>query len=314
MFSLVGLSALLSWSGVAGCSSGYDPIDSDGDVTSDGSLRAPGPDAGDTRRGDSGGTEDGAVPDADASGDVAEPNSCTPNGDGIIEREEVPLRAGLQATFRVAHGVEVDTSGTTKDGTREWNFSGDYSGDRAEIIELQPVEGKWFASDYPEADYAMQLAGDSEELGVFRTTDSALQLLGVVSPEDGARTTNISYDPPVSVLEFPLQKGATWQTETEATGTHETWSPFTPITYDETYTNEVDARGTVQTPYGTLENVLRVRTKLERSGSSGGVSFGTIRTFSFVAECFGTIVTIRSEEGESEKEFDEAAELRRFSK
>lgn len=311
------LCAALAMGAFAGCTSGYVPPESGGDADSatDANGGGAGSDAGETQSGDMGGGEDGGpVADADVSEDGSESNSCTPNSDGMIERDQVPLRAGLQATFRVAEDVEVDTAGTTQGGTRTWDFTGDYPGDSAEIIELQSVEGKWFASDYPEADYAMKLAGDSEELGVFRTTDTELQLLGVVSPEDGATTTNISYDPPVTVLQFPLEKGETWQTETEATGTHETWSPVTPISYDETYTNEVDAEGTVRTPYGTLEDVLRVRTKLERSGSVSTVPFGTIRTFSFVDECFGTIVTIRSNQGESEKEFSEAAELRRFSK
>ena len=231
-----------------------------------------------------------------------------------MPREEVPLEAGLKAIFRVAHDASVDTRGeTSSGGERTWDLTENYSGDHAEAIELQSMDGKWFKPDFPDGDYAMKLAGDAEELGVFQITSDALLMLGVVSPTDGSTTTNIEYDPPVKVLDFPLEKGKSWKTETEASGTHATWSPWTPTANTEIYTSQVDATGVAKTPHSDLD-VLRVRTKLERSAAISGVPLGTIRTFAFVAECFGTVATIRSKQGESQTEFDEAAEVRRLSK
>jgi hypothetical protein len=256
----------------------------------------------DTGGTDTGGTEE----DVNSSG-------CSRNNDGVVTRDEVTFKPGLKATFKVAHDVDVDTAGTMKNGSRYWNLDKKYSGDDFQIIDFKPLKGKWFQSDFPDGDYAMQLAGDSEELGVFDATPSGLYLLGVVSPEDGFTTTNIEYNPPVEILRFPLKEGTSWKTETTAEGTHELYSPTVPISWDETYKNQVDAAGTVDTPYGELE-ALRVRTVLERNQRFSGFQLGQVRTFAFVAECFGTVATIRSDDGEDETEFTEAAEVRRLAR
>ena len=305
------------------CSDGYVPPSetADGEAADTGGPEA-GTDIGsdaqsmdgmsnDTGSGTTDGGNDGSMADADE--DTSGSNSCSVEGDGEITHEEVPLRAGLTALFRVAQDVEVDTAGSMKEGTRHWNFDKSYSGDQTEAVELQRMEGKWFKPDFPEADYAMKLTGQADELGVFEITDEALLMLGVVSPTDEGTTTNISYDPPVAVLDFPLEKGKTWKTETTAKGTHAVWSPYTDITYEETYTSQVDARGTLATPHSEFD-VLRVRTKLEREASITGVPLETIRTFAFVTECFGTVATVRSKGGETETEFSEAAEIRRLTK
>lgn len=311
---LVGIGAT-----VGACGEGYVPrADSDVDPESDATV-----DAGDGVGGDA----DAAVPDgnsdetgadggADAedadSGEDAEPSSCVANNDGVVERSEVTFRPGLQATFRVARDVQVDTTGRETEEGRVWDYTKSYEGDHSEVVKLQPLEGRWFESEFPDGDYAMKLVGDSEELGVFRATSDALLLLGLVSPEDDGATTEIKYDPPVEVLKFPLQEGETWRTETEASGTHAVWSPFVEISWDETYFNEVDAEGTLKTPYGTFD-VLRVRTRLEQDNPAG-FPRGEIRTFAFVAECFSTVATIRSDRGEDEVEFEEAASIRRIAK
>lgn len=238
-------------------------------------------------------------------------NTCVSENDGVVEADEVPLRPGLTSLFRVANDVQVDTAGSSGDGGRQWDYSGDYEGDETQVLELQPIQGQWFAADFPEADYAMKLVGDRDELGVFRKTDDALLMLGVVSPDDGGfGETNLEYDPPVKVLDFPIEEGKSWITETTVSGTHETWSPVTPITYEETYRNQVDASGELDVPYGEFD-VLRVRTVLDRQV---GFTSDTVRTFAFVAECFGTVATIRSDGGETETEFQEAAEIRRLDK
>lgn len=302
-----------------GCTDGYVPSEED---QSDASSSSDGSGSGGGNGGGTGGdawTEpggDGSEVDSRDSrdGDNDEVDgergtSCTPDGDGSITREEVPLRAGLRAVFEVANDVEVDTTGRQEDGERTWDYAKEYPGDHAEVIELQSMEGKWFRSDFPDADYAMKLAGDSDELGVFKTTREALLMVGVVSPEDDGTTTNVEFDPPVPILDFPLEEGKIWQHEADASGTHATWGP---VTYSETYTMEVDSAGTLKTPYGSFE-VLRVYTSLDRESTYSGFPLGSVRTFAFVAECFGTVATIRSKQDESEKEFEEAAELRRLS-
>lgn len=305
------------------CGDGYVPEepadDGGGGSTADASSDAgPGDGVSDASEVDDGsedGSGDTGSDTASSDGEVGEdtdPSSCIANNDGVIERSEVTFRPGLQATFQVARDVEVDTTGQETDEGRVWDYTKTYEGDHPEVVKLQPLDGRWFESEFPDGEYAMKLAGDSEELGVFRATSEALLLLGVVSPEDDGATTEIKYDPPVEVLKFPLQEGETWRTDTEASGTHEVWSPFVSISWNEEYYNEVDAEGTLKTPYGTFD-VLRVRTRLERSNAAG-VPLGTVRTFAFVAECFSTVATVRSDRGEDQVEFEEAAEIRRITK
>jgi hypothetical protein len=81
-------------------------------------------------------------------------------------------------------------------------------------------------------------------------------------------------------------------------------------TADEEYQSQVDAHGTLKTPFGDFE-VLRVRTDRTRTV---GFSVTTQITYSFVAECFGTVATISSKENEDEDEFTDAAEVRRLTR
>src|SRR5262245_35910722 len=49
---------------------------------------------------------------------------CTPNHDGTVTRDEVPLAAGKMANFRIATDASFDTAGTPNgDGTRTWNLN-----------------------------------------------------------------------------------------------------------------------------------------------------------------------------------------------
>lgn len=261
---------------------------------------------------DAGLSPDGApLNDANVVGDDAGPMDdagvrlCSGNGDGFVSREEVPLRAGLHATFRVAQSTPIDTTGGSD--PRTWDLSGALSGDADARVDLLDPSGAWWSADFPTATYAAQLSASSDNLGVFQVTDTELLLLGVVSPMDGLTRTNLAYDPPVTVLAFPLGMSDTWMTTSTVTG--QALGVFG--TYTETYTSVVDAAGTLVTPLGTIENVLRVRTDMERT--SGLVPITSSRTFAFVAECFGTAATITSQPNETHVEFTTAAEVRRLA-
>lgn len=230
---------------------------------------------------------------------------CSPNLDGTIERAEVPIEAGLHATFKVAENVTFDTTATTVDGGPGWDLSGALSGDHAALLETLSLTGQWFAADFPSATYASKLTDSADLLGVFQVTDSELLLLGVVSPADGATATNLAYDPPVTILSFPLEQGASWTTTSTVSGL----ASGIFATYFETYDSTVDQAGTVVTPFASFE-ALRVRTDLTRN--AGFLS--TQRTFAFVTECFGTVATISSQLNElSSSEFSNVSEIKRLS-
>lgn len=230
---------------------------------------------------------------------------CQPDGDGTIERREVPLQAGLSAKFLAATDVTISTAGTMNGGERTWDLSVSLPGDHLSLLETLPLAGQWFEADFAAGTYAARLSEDSALYGVFEVTDAALLLLGVVSPSDGPTKTSLAYDPPVVVLSFPLEEQKTWSTDATVTG----FAQGVYGVYYESYDTVVDARGDLVAPFGTFD-ALRTRVDLVRTV---GALVTTQRTFAFVTECFGTVATMVSQPGESGGEFSDVAEIRRLS-
>lgn len=231
---------------------------------------------------------------------------CDHNSDDVIEESELFLGPGLSANLRVAQGAQVDTAGSAQpDGSRIWDFTVTFSGDHAAVTQTLPLDGLWYADDYPTASYAARLTDAADLLGVYEITPNKLLLLGVVSPDDGSARTELHYDPPVVVLDLPLSVGKTWSTDSTVTGVAQGVSVF----YWEDYAFEVDHRGEAKTPLGDFD-VLRVHSELVRTV---GALVTTIQSHSFMAECFGTVANITSEDHELEVEFTDASEVRRLS-
>lgn len=286
----------------ADCPSGACQADGRCAPPSEGSSTGPGGSSG-----DSSGSLDEADTTAtdDGSGDGTGGKLCLPpNGDGLIEREEMPLEPGLSATFLIAQDVAFDSSGTMVDGARQWDFDVALTGDHQAIAETLPLSGRWFEPVFPGATYATRLTDGDDLLGVFEATDTALLLRGVVSPADGLTRTELVYDPPATVLSFPLFADQSWTTESTVSGLAQGIAAF----YTERYEGQVDAEGTAITPFGEFP-VLRVNVLLTRTL---GVIPTTVRTQSFIAECFGTVAALRSNEGIESPELTQAAEVRRL--
>jgi hypothetical protein len=249
---------------------------------------------------------DAAVADDATTSNPDATTGCIPNQDGVIDEREVPLIPGLHAVFKIAQAATVDTAGTTDmTGKKHWDLGGMLSGDHLVQVTTDSMSGRWFAADFPNATYTSKLSDSSDLLGVFQVTSSALQLLGVVSPSDGPSKTELTYDPAVVVLQFPMQLQSTWSTDATVTGlTMGLLSNFS-----ESYQSTVDAAGFLATPFATFP-VLRVSVVLTRTVA---LIPTVIRTKVFVTECFGSIATIVSENNEPNDEFTQAAEVRRLS-
>lgn len=232
--------------------------------------------------------------------------ACPANQDGTITAEEVPLGPGFSAKFKVSGDATFDTTGDEQaDGTRIWDFAAMLSGDHTVLAETLPLDGAWYENDFAGATYATRLSDGADLLGVFEIASDALLLRGVVSPEDGFTATNLSYDPPVPVLTFPMKKGDTWETTSTVTGL----ASGVFSAYTETYVSEVDATGEAITPFATFP-VLRVNTELTRIV---GALVTTTRTQAFVTECFGSVATVVSQTNELGAEFTDASEVRRLA-
>jgi hypothetical protein len=249
----------------------------------------------------------GPLPPDDGGG-LAVPG-CAPNKDGTITREEVPIQAGLRATFRVAANVEISTAGTPlPNGRRKWDLSAALPNDASVIVETLPLAGKWYAGKYANATYATQLRKDSDLIGVFETAPGSLTLRGVVSPAEGVTKTELTYDPPVSMLQFPLTPSKTWNSDTTVSG----YAQGIIANYTEKYVATSDAIGELVTPLGTFE-VQRVRIDLTRTFNTFPPYSTTLRTFAFITECYGNVASIASAENEKDVEFTHAVEVRRIA-
>ena len=253
-------------------------------------------------------------PTSDAPAGDSSINGCVPNKDGTITTAEVPIAAGLHATYKIGTNENVLTAGvTTGDagGKRTWDFSAALASDQSVIVETQSLKGKWYETKFAGATYASKLSVSKDLLGVFETSPGALLLRGVVSPTESSSGTDLTYTPAVSVLKFPLTKGSTWTTNAAASGKAAGVDlAFFPTS--EEYVSKVDAEGTLVTPLGTFD-VLRVQVLLTRTVGTGFTTVTTVRTFAFVTECYGTIASVTSAKNEPSVEFTHAAEIRRIS-
>jgi len=231
--------------------------------------------------------------------------TCQPNRDGTITRAEVPLQAGLHATFKVATDVTFNSAPVMDGGVPTWDFTTSLSGDHNVLAETQPLAGKWFENEFAGATYCTKLADDSPLLGIFEVKSDGLYLRGVADPMDGLYATRLSYNPPAKIIAFPLTAGATWSTSSTVSGLYNgvIWTQY------EAYDSTADARGVAKTPFADFD-VIRIKTRLTRTV---GVAVNVTRSQAFVSECFGTIATLRSKLNETGSEFTDQAEVRRLS-
>lgn len=231
---------------------------------------------------------------------------CSPNHDGVIERAEVPLAAGLNAKFLTSGKTAISSAGELQgDGSRLWDLSVALGGDHLVLAETQKLDGKWFSPKFPGATYASRMSESSELLGVFEVTATALLLRGVVSPTDGVTRTELVYSPPVVALEFPLSAGKTWTTTTSVSGV----ASGVLATYGESYESSIDAQGKLKAPFGEFP-VLRTRVVLTRTV---GLMKTVVRSYLFATECFGVVASIVAEDNEPNAEVSKAAEVRRLA-
>lgn len=283
-----------------------DPIDDQRDLTRpDLGAEADMEDSSDASNNVSNEADMGEPPDDGGNPVDMNDGVCQPNRDGVIERSEVTLMAGLSAKFSVANDATWSTAPDDVEGVPTWDLAQSFPSDETVLIELRDPSGQWFETSFPDAHYFTPLSSNSDLFGVYQVTDDEVLLVGVVSPEDDLFVTELEYDPPVPVLKFPLQEGDMWSVESDVSGTFE----GVLSVYTETYVFEADNAGDLLTPFGTFPSI-RVRSALDREV---GLLTTVIRSFAFITECFGTVATVASQDNEDAVEFTDVAELRRIA-
>lgn len=252
-------------------------------------------------------TNDGGTGDGSGTTDGGMTALCTPNHDGMISANEVPLAAGKMANYRIATDATFNTAGTASGSMRTWSLTGALANDSDGAVALKAPAGAWWAGDtgFATATYWTTLQAGSDLIGVFHVDANGVTLLGVVSPQGNYPYTELAYDPPATILKVPFAASDTWTSTSTVSG----YLSGVVANYTEKYVSNVDQVGTMTTPYGDFP-VLRVGTLLTQLQL--GTPYRTVRSYAWIAECFGSVATVTSQDNETNAEFSNDAEVRRL--
>ncbi len=240
---------------------------------------------------------DGWNPDALAS-------MCTFNNDGTITRSEEQFTVGLGALFAVnAPGTTVPVNNVPQNNT--WDFSAPVSSERKQFDQLVSPNGQWWAADFPTATYGERIDDGQQAYGIFRVGSDKLEMLGVVSDQNGTTKTELTYATPIVVLQFPMSVGTSWTSESDVSGLASGIGFFA----HEKYLFTVDKRGMTKVPAATFDTL---RLKMSYTQTYGALVTTRI-TYLHLAECYGAVARIRSQDNEQSADFTQAAEYRRLA-
>ena len=211
---------------------------------------------------------------------------CSANNDGKITLDELPFQVGAMASYRVNPPgtlAPVDNQGRLEEGKVVWDHAG-LDGVVAPV-RVESVDNTWFATHFPDASFAIGQDVKADRLEVLRLDRDVgrMLLLGLVSREPDR--TLMTYQPPIEIMRFPLEKGL----QLTATGeVHNGKLDNLPIATRDTYEISVDEEGTVRLPSLELRRSLRlkVRVRIETVGQK------EVRAlqYQWFHECFGEVV------------------------
>jgi hypothetical protein len=254
--------------------------------------------------GDLGSGADFATPIPDGWNPDALTATCTFNGDGTITRAEEPFTVGLGALFAVnAPNTTVPVDNVPHNGI--WDFSAAVSSEAKQFDQLVDPSGQWWAADFPTATYGERIDDGQQAFGVFRVSADKLEMLGVVSDQGGVSQTKLTYATPIVVLQFPMSVGTTWTSESDVSGTASGFAFFA----HEKYIFAVGQRGTTKVPAASFDTL---RLKMSYTQTYGALVTTRI-TYLHLAECYGSVARVRSQDNETSADFTQAAEYRRLA-
>jgi hypothetical protein len=231
---------------------------------------------------------------------------CVPDRDGVITAAELPVAYGATATYYTSPAPRtVDLARAD----RLWDLSTEYPDDV--VIELGPIalKAQWYAASFPTGAFVLDGGGGLD--GIYHQDDQALWLDGTASREPmppGGKTL-VRYADPIAVLRFPVRDGDTYSTTASIADGTIAGLPFIG-------TDRVDVDvlgdGRLDVPYVRFSPVLRVRTHVTRTPSTG-TPVASRRTTLILFECFGEVARAESRQDEPDPDFTTAAYLRRFA-
>lgn len=235
---------------------------------------------------------------------VAALPSCTPNRDGVITADELPIALGAQQVYYASPSGATRPVDLAGDPTG-WRMSDERPDDA--IVGIGPVAlgDQWYASQFPNGRFVVDAGAGL--VGVYHQDDAALWLDGTAS--QAANQTVVRYDAPIALLRFPLADGDHATATGAIAGATIDGLPFIG---SDVFTTDVTVREHLVVPYVDFSPVARVRTSVVRAPTTGTPKI-TKRTTLFLVECFGEVARAESQPNETAVDFTTAAYLRRFA-
>jgi hypothetical protein len=247
------------------------------------------------------------APDAGDAG----PLTCLPNLDGVIDASELPVSIGTPVSYLVSTPGTVDLTGQTDSaGNFGWDFSAAYASDVTVTIAASTLDGKWYQSSFPGGQWAAPIDVNDTVEGVYAADSSAIYLQGIASTNQNpaSKRTLVVYGTPVALYRFPMKPGSSWISTGTITGGVLDGLPYAGT---DTYDVADVALGEVDLHDYLFAQAHRVKTTVTVTPSAGEAV--VTRQSSFFFECFGEIVRATSKPNETNDDFTDAAEVRRFT-
>ena len=231
---------------------------------------------------------------------------CVPDRDGQITADELPIALGATIDYYAGANRTVDLV----DHGGVWNLGDERPDD--DVVALGPVAlgAQWYAASFAGSQFAVD-AGSGLD-GIYHQDATALWLDGTASHDDAAAAsrTLIHYATPIAVLRFPIRDGDAFSSlGSLGEGTLVAGLPFLGTDKVDV---DVTGSGQLDVPYVQFSPVLRVRTNVTRTPSTG-TPVVSRRTTLFMFECFGEVARAESQPDEANADFTTAAYLRRFA-
>lgn len=242
---------------------------------------------------------------------------CVPNLDQKIDESELQAALGVPISYLVnpaGSRAPVDLRGEVReadDGTtaRRWDLSRGAGSAQVARIEASSIEGRWYASSFPTADFVAPADPAGRTENILRKDEDGLYLLGVASSEEAPAEgkTLLVYETEVPLYLFPLEVGDEWRAEGVSSNSTLRGLPYAGR---DTYSVKVEAIGELALPDFTFEQVFMIRTKVTLQPAVGqSVSQQQV---SFLFECFGEVARVTSLADEDLEFFEVASEIRRL--
>lgn len=195
-----------------------------------------------------------------------------------------PTPWGANQTYVVENTPAISPGAAGQSQT--WDFSA-VTSDSSYIETIVPPQGQIGTSNFPSATVARIIESSAFSAATyFNGSSSALTYLGSYSEASGFSATNI-YSNPVDYIRYPVGFGQSYTDDFDA----DIGAFGVSYGREGSVLVEVDATGTLTTPFGTYSNVLRVKAveTYQLTGLPpipGSSTSGVTTTYSYISEQF----------------------------